>query len=78
MNNSLHILSESSVSAKYMLVSFDPEGFMTREEMPGILRNAGDVKIFQVPYNAFRASLNQGQRPIHVSKYLYVVENINQ
>jgi adenine-specific DNA-methyltransferase len=63
-----------SLRAKYLLVSFNSEGFITREEMLDILNQAGSVRVFESPYNAFRASRNLGQRPIHVSEYLYVVE----
>lgn len=63
-----------SLRAKYLLVSFNSEGFITREEMLDLLNQTGRVKVFESPYTAFRASRNLGQRPIHVSEYLYVVE----
>jgi Adenine-specific DNA methylase len=64
----------TALRAKYLLVSFNSEGFIPRDEMTGILAGIGDVKVFESPYNAFRASRNLRDRPIHVSEYLYVVE----
>ena len=63
-----------SLRAKYLLVSFNSEGFIARDEMMEILGSAGEVQVFESPYNAFRASRNLKERPIHVSEYLYVVE----
>jgi len=63
-----------SIRAKYLLVSFNSEGFITREEMMDILCSTGSVKVFEFPYNTFRASRNLRERAIHVSEYLYVVE----
>ena len=63
-----------SLRAKYLLVSFNSEGFITRDEMMEILGSAGSVKVFESPYNVFRASRNLRKRAVHVSEYLYVVE----
>jgi adenine-specific DNA-methyltransferase len=63
-----------SLRAKYLLVSFNSEGFITRDEMMEILSSAGNVRVFESPYNTFRASRNLKDRPVHVSEYLYVVE----
>ncbi|MCK9170745.1 MAG: DNA adenine methylase [Treponema sp.] len=63
-----------SLRARYLLVSFNSEGFITRDEMVDILSSLGSVKVFESPYNAFRASRNLRKRAVHVSEYLYVVE----
>ena len=59
---------------KYLLVSFNSEGFIPQREMLDILNQTGRVKVFESPYNTFLASRNLDRRPIHVSEYLYVVE----
>jgi adenine-specific DNA-methyltransferase len=60
--------------AKFLLISFNSEGFIRREEMEAILHRAGRVEILETPYNTFRGSRNLQNRNIHVKEYLYIVE----
>jgi adenine-specific DNA-methyltransferase len=62
------------IRAKFLLISFNSEGFITRGEMPGILSGAGKVSVLETPYNTFRGSRNLKNRDIHVKEYLYLVE----
>jgi adenine-specific DNA-methyltransferase len=62
------------IRAKFLLISFNSEGFIPREEMEGILRGTGKVEILETPYTAFRGSRNLRNRDIHVKEYLYIVE----
>lgn len=60
--------------AKFLLVSFNSEGFIGPEEMSGILGRLGRVEVLETPYNAFRGSRNLGGRGLHLTEYLYLVE----
>jgi adenine-specific DNA-methyltransferase len=62
------------VKAKFLLVSFNSEGFISREEMVTILNTVGKTEVLETKYNTFRGSRNLGDRNIHVKEYLYLVE----
>jgi adenine-specific DNA-methyltransferase len=63
-----------NLKAKFLLISFNSEGFITREDMLDILRKAGKVSVLETRYNAFRGSRNLKNREIHTTEYLYLVE----
>lgn len=63
-----------NIRAKYLLISFNNEGFITEQEMIALLESAGTVTVLESPYNAYRASRNLSGRNIHVKEYLYVVK----
>lgn len=64
----------SSIKAKYILLSFNSEGFTGLEEMKKMLRAIGKVEVLETTYNAFKGSRNLNSRSIHVKEYLYLVE----
>ncbi len=64
----------NGLDAKFLLVSFNNEGFITTEEMRGLLKEIGSVEVLEMPYNAFRGSRNFNNRPIHVTEQLFLVE----
>ena len=63
-----------SLDAKFLLVSFNDEGFITTGEMRALLEELGSVEVLETPYNAFRGSRNFNNRPIHVTEQLFLVE----
>ena len=63
-----------SLDARFLLVSFNDEGFITTEEMLGLLGEIGSVEVMETPYNAFRGSRNFNNRPVHVTEQLFLVE----
>ncbi len=63
-----------TLNAKYVLISFNSEGFITKEMMASILNPLGKVEIIACPYNTFRGSRNLRNRSIHVTEFLYVLE----
>ena len=73
---SLPLLSEllRAIDARFLLISFNNEGFITPQEMKSLLDSLGKVETFEVPYNAFRGSRNFNHRPIHVTEQLFLVE----
>ena len=64
----------AALRARFVLVSFNSEGFIAPEEMLGILGRHGKVGVLERKYNAFRGSRNLSGRGLHVSEYLYVLE----
>jgi len=63
-----------NLNAKYLMISFNNEGFISQEEMIEILNSVGSVTVLESPYNAYRASRNLSSRSIHVKEYLYIVK----
>lgn len=63
-----------SLDARFLLISFNNEGFISPEQMRALLGTLGSVDTFEVPYNAFRGSRNFNNRPIHVTEQLFLVE----
>jgi adenine-specific DNA-methyltransferase len=71
--NALKELVEN-IKAKYILVSFNSEGFIEFEEMKSMLLQLGSLEILEIQYNTFRGSRNLKNRDIHVKEYLYLLE----
>ncbi len=63
-----------NIQAKFIIISFNSEGFIEKDEMEKILKEFGSVKILESKYNAFRGSRNLRNRKIHVSEYLFVLK----
>jgi adenine-specific DNA-methyltransferase len=64
----------SALQAKYAVISYNSEGFISFEEMTDMLKKYGKVKTVEIPYNTFRGSRNLRSRSIHVREYLFVLE----
>jgi adenine-specific DNA-methyltransferase len=75
-NNALMSLTElvENIKAKYVIISFNSEGFISLEEMKNMLEKIGSVEILETNYNTFRGSRNLHSREIHVKEYLYLLE----
>ena len=65
-----------SLDARFLLVSFNDEGFIATDEMRALLEELGSVQVLETPYNAFRGSRNFNNRPIHVTEQLFLVERL--
>ena len=63
-----------NVKARFVLVSFNSEGFISKEEMIEFLSSCGKVSVLEADYNAFRGSRNLSGREIHVKEFLFLVE----
>lgn len=64
----------SSLRAKYFMVSFNSEGYISKNEMINILEKVGTVTVLDISYNAFKGSRNLKNRDIYVSEYLFIVK----
>jgi adenine-specific DNA-methyltransferase len=62
------------IKAKYVLISFNSEGFITTEQMKKMLKKIGKIQVLETKYNTFRGSRNLTNREIHVKEYLYLLE----
>ena len=60
--------------ASYILISFNSEGFINKDEMISMLKRHGKVEFFETRYNTFRGSRNLRNRNIHVSEHLFLLE----
>lgn len=78
-NRKAHIISKLSelidnIKAKYLLISFNSDGFISLDSMMDLLRAKGKVAVLETKYNTFRGSRNLKNRDVHVKEYLYLVE----
>ncbi|GHU90541.1 restriction endonuclease subunit M [Spirochaetia bacterium] len=64
----------TNIKAKYVLVSFNSDGFIGPSEMKNMLEKIGGVEVLETTYNTFRGSRNLNGREIHVKEYLYLLE----
>ncbi|MDR1635964.1 MAG: DNA adenine methylase [Treponema sp.] len=64
----------ANIKAKYLLLSFNSEGFIGAEEMEDLLKGLGKLSVLETKYNTFRGSRNLNSRSIHVKEYLYLLE----
>ncbi|MDR2194730.1 MAG: DNA adenine methylase [Treponema sp.] len=62
------------IKARYVIVSFNSEGFISCTEMKDMLAKTGKVDVLETTYNAFRGSRNLRNRGRHVKEYVYVLE----
>jgi adenine-specific DNA-methyltransferase len=64
----------TNIKSKFVLISFNSEGFISLDEMKNMLYKIGKVEILEVTYNTFRGCRNLANRDIHVKEYLYLLE----
>jgi adenine-specific DNA-methyltransferase len=64
----------ANIKAKFILISFNSDGFIRPEEMKSMLNGIGTVEVLETRYNTFRGGRNLNGRSIHVQEYLYLVE----
>lgn len=64
----------SGISSKYVIISYNSEGFISFDQMSGMLKKYGNLKTVEIKYNTFRGSRNLKNRNIHVREYLFVLE----
>ena len=67
-----------NIDARFLLVSFNNEGFIRRDAMEAMLRKIGTVDTVAIPYNTFRGSRNLQSRPIYVTEQLFLVEKTHR
>lgn len=63
-----------SIDAKFIVLSYNSEGFVKREEMTEMLKKHGALRSVEIDYNAFRGSRNLSGRNARVTEYLFTLE----
>ena len=63
----------SRVDARYVLLSFNDDGFVTMDQLRQFLGKIGHVEERKLRYNTFRGSRNLRSRSIHVNEHLFLV-----
>lgn len=62
-----------NLNSKYIIISYNNEGFITKDEMETMLKKYGTLKTISIKYNAFRGSRNLQDRAQYVDEYLFVL-----
>ena len=63
-----------NIKAKYVLISFNSEGFISFEEMVKMLSSYGSVRVFDKKYSTFKACRNLRNRDLYVKEYLFLLK----
>lgn len=64
----------SDLRARYAIVSYNNEGFISKDEMENMLQSFGRVKTVEIDYNTYRGSRNLRNRSLKTSEYLFVLQ----
>lgn len=63
-----------SIPARFLLLSYNSEGFIARERLEEKLSQIGRTDVLEVPYSTFRGSRNLRNRPLKVTEYMFLVD----
>ena len=62
------------LDTKYVLISYNNEGFISFDEMKEMLSVFGKVKERRIKYNTFRGSRNLRERSIYTNEFLFLLK----
>jgi adenine-specific DNA-methyltransferase len=62
------------IDSKYLIISYNNEGFISQDEMENMLSKYGELKTKEIDYVAFRGSRNLQNRNIHTTEYIFVLK----
>lgn len=60
--------------ARFVLLSFNAEGYISTDELRGEMERHGRVEEVVIPYNTFRGSRNLRDRDVHVNEHLFLLD----
>lgn len=63
-----------NVAAKFVLISYNSEGFVKRSRFLDELSRIGEVSVMDTRYNTFRGCRNLSDRDIYVTENLYLID----
>ena len=63
-----------ALDAKYIIISYNSEGFIKFNEMKEMLEKYGKLKTTEIPYHTFRGSRNLNERSLTVKEFLFILE----
>jgi adenine-specific DNA-methyltransferase len=61
-------------NSKYIMISYNNEGFITYDEMMEICGKKGEVTVYDELYTAFRGSRNLKNRDIKVTEFIFLIK----
>lgn len=64
----------SQTKAKYLMISYNSEGFIKYDSFMDFLHTLGEVQSVEIEYNTFRGSRNLRNRSLKVTEYLFIVK----
>ena len=64
----------SEFKAKYLIISFNSEGFISESEFLTNLNKIGKAHKVEIKYPTYRASRNLNSRDLYVTEYLYIIK----
>lgn len=64
----------SKLDSKFVLISYNNEGFISFDEMKNMLVDFGKVREKRIKYNTFRGSRNLRKRNIYTNEFLFLLE----
>lgn len=64
----------STIDSKYLIISYNNEGFISLDEMSSMLSKYGELTIKNIDYIAFRGSRNLKNREIHTTEFLFILK----
>jgi adenine-specific DNA-methyltransferase len=62
------------IDSKYLIISYNNEGFISLDEMQEMLSKYGDLKTKEIDYLAFRGSRNLKNRNKHTTEYIFTLK----
>lgn len=62
------------IDSKYLIISYNNEGFISLEQMQDMLSKYGALKTNNIDYVTFRGSRNLKERNTHTTEYLFVLK----
>lgn len=66
------------VDARFLLISYNDEGFISIDEMRRLLDDAGTYEEIQLKYATFRGSRNLRNRNAHVTEHLFLLDKLRR
>lgn len=63
-----------TVDARFILLSYNDEGFISIEDIRRLLEGLGSVEELEIEYATFRGSRNLRNRSAHVTEHLFLVD----
>ena len=63
-----------NLNAKYILISFNSEGFISFDDMVKMLSSYGTVRVFDQKYSTFKACRNLRNRDLYIKEYLFLLK----
>lgn len=80
-NKKIKVLSSlrelvENCSANYILFSYNSEGFVSKNEFENMLKDYGNVKIYNKEYSAFKGSRNLASRSSTVDEIIFSLQKV--